>query len=212
MAGTWFLRAGSSGALADNFEQSSKAGVGWADVDGFDDLRNIERAALGAALRASGKSASVAAADADELMAFRDGMQVGDILVVPDSAKRQVLVGEIAADYEFGDEPVGECLHQRDVLWLGRADRDGLDATLRSDLNVRRTVRNLEGNAEGWAAIAQRLRDGEKLAGKRKISAPRGRLEAIEAERVASERKCSGCGFLKRSTQFVESGICVDCR
>ena len=212
MASTWFLRAGSSGTLADTFEQSNKAGVGWSDIAGFEDLREIERPALGAALRASGKSASVAAADADELMAFRDGMQVGDILVVPDSAKRQVLVGEIAADYEFGDEPIGECLHLRDVLWLGRADRDGLDPALRTDLNVRRTVRNLEANAEGWASIAQRLRDGEKLAGKRKVSAPRGRLEAIEAERVASERKCPGCGFLKRSTQFDESGVCVDCR
>ncbi len=212
MSTTWLIRAGEDAKLANAFESAKKVGVGWSDLEGVEDLRFVERAEVASALRSAGKSASVASLDADELIAFRDTLALGDLVVTPDPVSRQVLVGEIASDYDFNETAtVGTCHHVREVLWLGRIDRDLLTAELRTDTNFRRTLKPSAREAD-WVALAERLRNGERLAGPRKSTAPRGRLEAIEAERAASERKCGACGYMKRSTQFDESGVCVDCR
>ncbi len=214
MSSTWLIRAGEDSRLAPVFESLSKVALGWPDVSGLEDLRLTERAAIAAAIRATGKSTSVAALDAAELVAFRDDVTVGDVVITPDSRTRQVLVGEVTDEYDYSDDAsVGDYHHSRSVKWLGRADRDVLDTALRSDTNFRRTLKRLTANQSEWLAVAERLRNGDSMLAPRKAVYRRGRVEAIEAERVASERKCEGCGYMKRSTQFNEgNNLCVDCR
>jgi hypothetical protein len=54
---------------------------------------------------------------ARELAYLATDMQPGDLVLGTSSATRSLLVGRVAGDYEFLDEPVADCRHARRVAW-----------------------------------------------------------------------------------------------
>lgn len=150
----WLNRAGRNTEHVDDYVERGVITLGWARIPGLGDLRELDgeqlRSLLGAAGRGQPRS------DVRELLDFRDGMQVGDIVVTPDPRRREVLFGAITGDYDFAPAPVvGEHRHVRTVRWFGSWRRADLPDQLRRTLAAyMRTVRALP-DQEQWLAIAE---------------------------------------------------------
>jgi predicted Mrr-cat superfamily restriction endonuclease len=209
----WLLRAGEGSRHARRFADEDVVAVGWPDVDGLGDLTAMSDSAIRECLRRHGAIASPDQ-DAAELLAFRDGISVGDIVITPDAQTREVLFGEVTGGYEYRDpSPAADYKHVRQVRWYGRFERDFLPADLAAESGWRRTIRRLGHQAE-WRTIALRV-----LAGEGRVVTARGRPEAPGSRRspiapgAAPTRRCLSCGLSKATAQFVPGDErCVDCR
>ena len=209
----WLIRAGERSRHARRFADHDVLAVGWSDVDGLGDLTEMSEAAIRQCLR---QHRAIASPDQDaaELLAFRDGVSVDDIVITPDALTREVLFGEVTGGYEYLDpSPAADYKHIRQVRWYGRMDRDLLPANLAAEAGWRRTIRRL-GHQDQWRALAARVQAGEGRAVK-----SRGRPDAPGARRsrdapgAAPTRRCPSCGYLKAAGQFAPGDDrCVDCR
>ncbi len=214
----WIVRAGEDSRYAESFASAGAIAIGWNDIPGLGDLRELEQPEIEKLLRAVGRSAGVASADAREMIDFRDGIQVNDVVVTPDSPAWEILVGDVSGEYEFrSDAPLGDYRHVRTVSWVGRYGRDSLSPELHQDTRYRRTIRLLDaaprpvarargGDASGRSRLGARAvavrRSGCRLAGPPAREAP-----------TAATQRCPGCGLGKAVGQFVDgSDLCVDCR
>ncbi|MCO8127265.1 helix-turn-helix domain-containing protein [Acidimicrobiia bacterium EGI L10123] len=83
---------------------------------------------------------------------FRREMSIGDLVLVPLSARR-VAIARIAGDYEYrSDEPEPKLRHVRPVEWLRVCSRSELDEDLRRVVNAPGTICRVSA-----AGAAQRL-------------------------------------------------------
>lgn len=213
----WIVRAGEDSRHAEGFATAGAIAIGWNDIPGLDDLRGMEQPEIEKLLRAEGRSAGVAAADARELLDFRDGIQINDVVVTPDSPAREILVGDVSGAYEFRPEaPLGGCRHVRTVSWVGRFGRDNLPPALHQDTRYRRTIRQLDARPDEWLALAAEMRAGDPVS----VHARRGTQKGVRTPRAAAReapsaptRRCPACGLGKAVGQFAAgSELCVDCR
>jgi predicted Mrr-cat superfamily restriction endonuclease len=212
MSTMWLVRAGDASRLARDFEARSSIALGWNDVPGLGDLNGVADKEIRGLISARGSSAAVAAADTSELVAFRDAVQVGDLVVTPDTPARQLLIGEVTGEYTFSEsEPVGDFHHTRLVKWFGRMPRETLPAELERDTRFRRTLRQLVDHNDEWNALAERARAGEVVPAPRGAGGSRGRKDATPEP--PPQRLCDGCGYTWEPAMFVPgSDLCRDCR
>ncbi len=222
----WIIRAGQSSRLADAFVEHDVVALGWADLVG--DLRRYDRYALTEELKGAG--VATPDQDAEELLNFRDQVIGGDLVVVPDTTAREIVVGRITGPYEFrADSPVvdeddGPSSHLRGVEWWGRGARDDLAEHLRKELNGRRTIHRLP-SVRAWTEVAEHLRASPRsardpkpprAAGARSSPRPRA-ARAPAAPRTSpppvAKALCEVCGLSKPASQFAKgSAMCNDCR
>jgi predicted Mrr-cat superfamily restriction endonuclease len=212
MSTCWLIRAGERSRHAPLFASENIVAVGWPDVEGLDDLRLLDQIEIKGLLRAAGATARLADADAAELVAFRDTMAVGDVVVAPDGPARDVLIGEVTGEYDYLDpSPCADFHHVRTVRWYGRVAKDMLAEDLEKETKYRRTLRRLEEHDEEWTAIAKQAEvDGGPI-----VTRKSGRT-STSARAVAEERvriRCPQCGMQLLPNFFVPtSELCVDCR
>ena len=156
----WLNRAGSGAEHVDAYVRRGVITIGWSRIRGLDDLRELASEQIEDLIVASGVR-KFPGLDADELLGFRDGMQVGDVVVTPDPKRKAVLLGDVTGDYEFHAEPVvDDHRHARSVRWIGRWPRYDLEPPLRKTLDdYQRTVLKLP-NQDDWLAVADTIRAG----------------------------------------------------
>src|SRR5688572_2043709 len=107
----WFVRAGEGGRYADQFVAAGVAALGWAVVSELRDLRGLDLSEVVGLIEDSG-AITQPARDAAELLIFRDDLARGDLVVTPDSPRRDFLFGTVDGDYEYRDpSPVGDYRH-----------------------------------------------------------------------------------------------------
>ena len=133
VATVWVIHAGRRGRDAQAFENAGLAGLSLppiADLSTLPRDRAIERIereleAASPIGPSSGRSRTFAAT----LLRFIHDIQLGDHVITPDRASRQVLAGEISGPYEFIETPpIAGYYHIRPVKWLGRLARSELSA------------------------------------------------------------------------------------
>lgn len=201
----WLVRAGEGSRHAQRFASGAVIAIGWPNIEGLRDLRDVSEETILSLLRAS-PTVSSPEADAAELVAFRDEMRIGDVVITPDADQRDVLVGEITGDYQFLDpSPADDYRHVRSVSWYGRWDRDLLPDHLRRETNYRRTLRRLS-NRDEWVNFANNMRDSARSP----EDVRRGRATRSVSSSTPKERLCPGCGLLKSTSQFADD-VCRDC-
>ena len=197
--------------------------LGWARIRGLDDLRELQPEQIEHLIVASGVR-KFPSMDAGELLGFRDGMHVGDVVVTPDPTRKAVLFGDITGDYEFSAEyVVGDHRHARTVRWIGRWPRYDLEPPLRKTLDdYQRTVLKLP-NQDDWLAVADSIRAGEgtPIAQKaprkaRTPAAPRAprapKAPRPPAKVATPPRMCPTCQLVQAPSMFDEgSEECRDC-
>lgn len=149
----WLVRAGRGCAYTDDFERLGVVTIGWARIPGIGDLRDLDDVELLMLLRAANRGQP--RADIRELLDFRDGLRVGDLVLTPDTPAREVLAGEVTGPYDYAPGPiVGEHRHLREVSWRARVPRDQMPPALMQRLRrYQRTVLRLPEQSEGLGLV-----------------------------------------------------------
>jgi len=213
MATGWLIRAGEDSRHAREFADNNVVAVGWPTIEGLYDLRGLSHAQILGLLVDSGKS-TTPEADANELLAFRDDVAVGDLVVTPDANTRELLIGRVTGAYEYRlPSPAGDYRHVRSMRWIGRWDRDFAPEPLARELRYRRTIRRLT-DQEGWAALADRIEAGEGRSADAAGRPARGGTASRRRDRRPDppRRWCSKCMQMLALTQFGGGGgICRSC-
>lgn len=216
----WLNRAGHGAEHVDDYVHRGVITLGWARIRGLEDLRALDAEQIEHLIAAAG-SRKFPKVDTGELLGFRDGMQVGDIVVTPDPKRKSVLLGEVTGDYDYDPSfVVGDHRHVRRVSWLGRWLRYDLAPPLRKTLDdYMRTVLKLP-NQDDWRAIADSIRAGDGMPVEPRTPVRRGgagrsrttRSAPQRTIRSAPQRTCPRCLLVRAPGLFEEgSDICRDC-
>jgi restriction system protein len=130
----WVVRAGRRGRFADDFREAGIAAIGWSR---FGDLRGRDRAELAAVARELGNDRS-AATTAGMLHRFAHDIAVGDWVLMPVTARRELHAGRVTGPYEHRD---GERYpHVLPVAWDQVFGREELPPHIQQQLTSMLTV------------------------------------------------------------------------
>lgn len=208
MPRVWVIRGGEKNRLVDDFVDNGVIGVGYFAVPDGSTLTPSEVYEL---LMAEGTS-GIPVRHASMFVHFVRTMTEGDVVLMPDTPRGDVVVGEIAGPYAYHDHlPVERYRHRRPVRWLGRVGVDELPRG-REVLHKQRSTLLEISFADDILALAQRVRSGALGRPPERRSRRRGAYVRPGVVGGRAERVCPGCGLLKPVSQFGDGGErCVDC-
>jgi predicted Mrr-cat superfamily restriction endonuclease len=206
----WVVRAGEENRLVDEFIDSGVTGVGYFTVpDGTDLTYTAVRRLL----------VSEATSEALDLhtsmfIEFVKEISIGHIILMPDTPRRDMVVGDVTGPYEFHpDLPPERYRHRRTVEWFGRVPVADLPAG--ADKLYRQRTTLTRASTPGLEEFTDRVRAGDigRPATARTRTTPRRSRSAVPQRPapVVRERVCPGCGMIKHIEQFGPEGVCVDC-
>lgn len=155
MGRLWFVRGGDENRLVDDFVDDGVIGMGYYGVS---DGRTLSEADLMARLRAD--NVRTAGQRAARFRLFVDEMAPGDVVVMPDTPRGEMVIGEIVGDYQYlADLAPDRYRHRRRVSWLGRHPFSNLPPGREELYRERRPLRELD--APDLVDHAERVRRGE---------------------------------------------------
>ena len=152
MTPTWIVRVGQANRRAAAFQNPAAVALGWAEVRGLGDLHGLELDAVAALVRKPGTND--ADTEAAQLLAFRDDVTVGDLVVAPDAASGDVLVGAVTGDYTYDLAGSDYYPHRRPVTWHGRVPAADVPPALADDTHGNVTLRPAASDPDAWLALA----------------------------------------------------------
>lgn len=134
----WVVRGGPNGEREEHNLENSELTIGFAEMPDQSDVHSREhvRESLGEihpewSRRQLGKAAPY-------LWNFKDGIQLGDIIVMPRKRQSIVAIGEMVGKYQYrevSDAESRELSHFRAMNWISdRVPRDSLAEYLRTSL------------------------------------------------------------------------------
>lgn len=151
----WAMRLGEGGKYVDQGRKGDFVAIGW---EKSADLTWLNRGDASSEQLVSKLSNEYLKNYGSNLSKNRVAMQVGqlirfvrdmgqnDIVVVPDTARRKIMIGKITSDYQYKPNWGDECSyqHRRDIGWLKEIDRNDVSEKLRNSLGAIMTVWSLE--------------------------------------------------------------------
>ncbi len=216
----WMIRAGARARYAADFVKGRQVSFAW-DWPHVGDLSSAEDAEIFLALEAAGHAKP--AEDLRDVRIFTHRIVIGDLLVVPDTAVRDLLFGKVTGEYVHVPEG-GDHTHVRKVRWFGRlATSIAPDLLVAHTTNVRHTIRRLPEQLH-WQRLAAEVDD---FLGRPATDVPREVVRTASVRRTGTTRTkapvkphftptpdllCSGCGLLRNPALFDEGAdYCRDC-
>jgi restriction system protein len=137
----WLVRAGRGGELADKVLVENRVLVHW---DGSPNLtglstQELERGLLSSHPAWNNRQLGQARS---QLLAFRDRIQIGDLVAVPRKENNLIAVGRVIGDYSFDTKAgPGDFPHFRTVEWINKEVlRSSFDPDIQIHLRNQRTV------------------------------------------------------------------------
>jgi hypothetical protein len=209
----WVVRGGEENRLVDEFIDSGVTGVGYFTVPDGSELT------YAAVRRMLVDEATSEALDLHTSMfiEFVREISVGHIILMPDTPRRDMVIGDVTGPYEFHpDLPAQRYRHRRTVNWFGRVPLADLPAGADKLYRQRSTL--TRASIPGLEEFTDRVRAGD--IGRPATARSRGRAAAPRRSSTAAkhkpapvvrERLCPGCGMIKHIEQFGPEGVCVDC-
>jgi hypothetical protein len=222
----WVIRGGEDNGMVDAFVAEGVIGVGYPDVP---DGRTVDRWDVTERLRLRGWTVPESRAEMFEL--FVRGMSLGDIVVMPDTPRRDVVLGRVEGDYEFAAHlDADDHRHRREVAWFGRHAVDLLPAGVRDLTRQRQAIS--ERSTPGFVEHAEAVERGElgrvatdtapaaRPMTPRAASSPKTpralrapKAPVVPKAVVPAGRVCPGCFLRKSDAQFPPaSEVCGDCQ
>lgn len=223
MRRVWLIRSGDNAEFIDPMRSAAQIGVRYESVG---DARHLTHAEIEQGLMDGGNT-GVAALRAI-LIQFVNDVHVGDLVVSPNTARREVWLGVVTGDYRYdGDQPkVAPFQHTREVDWLGWLDRDAVwMRDQQKSLDRTPTLYELPGREWWWHQVDTR-QFGSSPRPVRAAPTPRARASAPTSRAPRAPKppavparkppvalvRCAGtCGFQWAPTSLVD-GLCNDCR
>jgi len=206
MTRAWLVRAGENaveldamrhaGVIAVRYPSVGDATV-WSAEQIEQALSDIGRANAAGQLRA-------------RIQAFANDVSIGDLVVTPNTADREVWFARVTSPYQHSKHPpVGGYFHWREVQWLGAIDRDtDLHDDRLVDIDQQPTIYELR-DVEYWDGIAATpLWNGTAALTARAAR----RAPTIASKQPKPRIACEGgCGLTWEQPALV-GGLCPDCR
>ena len=209
--------------MADRFVDGGYTAVGFYELG---DGRKLDRYHVQRTLeRAEIPDAPAAAA---RFHMFVHTIEVGDPVLMPDAARKEIVVGFVEGDYEFHESlPPSSFRHRRPVRWVGRHDRDDLPASWVGLHKQRTTIQRYDAIALTDHVAAVAAGDVGRPATQRSFARVRASGSSMSSPRVPRSRSaaprrpkaptkvlrtCPGCGFNLNETVFEGQELCRDCR
>jgi hypothetical protein len=227
----WIVKVGQANRRAAAFQNPGAIALGWVEVRGLGDLGALDLDALTAVIR---RATGVAEpeADAEQLLAFRDDVAIGDLVVAPDAVSGDVLLGSVTGDYIYDAVLSAYYPHRRTIAWHGRVQGPEVPAPLERETRGSTTLRSADGSADEWRALAHDAGPLQRPARRaRQATAPRTSANAApsnpspkrpvakksrtakpKAPAPPPDRRCPGCGYSWPASQFAGGDLCVECR
>ena len=212
----WIIRAGEDGSRADELVRAGVVGLEYPDVG---DGRRLDRYDVTERLKARGWTSPETRAEL--FSSFVNQVRVGDLVVMPDTARRDVVIGRVDGDYEYAPEH-GDLRHRRFVTWLARHGTDQLPEAHR-DVTRQRAVL-AERSMPALLEHLERVERGELGRDPRHTETPRAprpsrasspRMPAASKPVKATPpagRRCRECFLVKAPDLFDgDTDVCVDC-
>ncbi|ETT33160.1 hypothetical protein BK124_19325 [Paenibacillus amylolyticus] len=136
----WFIRAGESAYLFEEFKETQVIAIGWNEVGSLTQVRHTDDVKKRLRNEYPDYKDGKVNITAGQLFRFANDMKVGDLVVTYDPQTREYLIGEIISDYQYGEGMISDKKHYRKVTWTGQVDRDVLTANTRSTLGSKITL------------------------------------------------------------------------
>lgn len=164
---------------------------------------------------AGSKSRTAINRQAEMLYAFANEIAEGDAIILPDRARRQVVIGRVTGPYEWVESAADhEDRHTRTVQWSARFGWDDLPEPVKHTvLHYQRPVLRLQ-DQESALKLAELAQDSGLSA----VYAPPDRRPSRSAvdlrlERAGrNERLCSSCFIIRPLSEFsADAEICRVC-
>ena len=183
----WVVRAGEENRLVDEFVDSGVVGVGYVTLpDGQDLTYTAVRRLLVA-------EATSEALDRHTSMfiEFVQEISIGHIILMPDTPRRDMVMGDVTGPYEFhADLPPERSRHRRTVEWFGRVPLADLPPGADKLYRQRSTL--IRASIPGLEEFTDRVRAGE--IGRPAASRTRVRRPTVERARRPSPSRLRSCG------------------
>ena len=221
MRRVWVIRGGEETDLVDAFVEGGYIAVEYPDIT---DGRTLDTYDVTERLRARGWTVPEARAEMFEQFVHRIG--IGDLVVLPDTSRREVVVGRVDGGYAFHGflEPEAH-RHRREVVWVGRhavgllpesardITRQRTTLTERSSAALLAHVESVERGEVGRDAHALVAPAAPRASRQPRTTSASPRRAAATAKPVApTDRTCPGCFLQKAVGQFRDgSDLCIDC-
>lgn len=219
MRRVWVIRGGEEVDLVDDFVAGGDIGLHYPDLP---DGQSIDLYDITERLRARGWTNPEARAELFQL--FVHQVRAGHLVVMPDPARRDVVIGRIEGDYEFRyDLSPDDHRHRRAVTWLARHGTEQLPDGCR-DLSRQRAAL-AERSTPALVAHVESVERGElgraPADTSRPVSVPRSsspraprpsKAAAAPKAPTVETRRCAECFLAKPADLFPGGGeVCVDC-
>jgi predicted Mrr-cat superfamily restriction endonuclease len=197
-----------------SIDDAVTSGVVSVDFPETSDVKGLAAEEI-AKLLAGSKSKTAVTRQAQMLFAFANEIAEGDSIILPDRARRQVVVGRVTGPYEWVESaPAPEDRHTRAVEWNARFSWDDLpDSVKHTVLHYQRAVLRLEDQE-----AALKLTEGAEGMGLPAVySAPdrRPSRSAVDLRLESAgrnERLCTSCFIIRPLSEFNgESATCRVC-
>ncbi|HYD10205.1 MAG TPA: hypothetical protein VEA78_08885, partial [Acidimicrobiales bacterium] len=132
----WIIRGGEENQLVDRFVDDGVIGLEYPDIP---DGRRVDQYDVTERLKARGWTSPEKRAELFTL--FVHQVRPSHLVVMPDPARGDVLVGRVEGEYEYDSRvDVDDGAHRRRVTWLARHDRRDLPAGARDVLRQRTVI------------------------------------------------------------------------
>ena len=206
----WVIRGGEDTDLVDEFVDNGVVAVGYPQVP---DGTTVAKADVVRLLKTDG--GTVPRERAARFESFVREIEPGDVILMPDTPRGDIVIGEVTGAYEFHEEIDPESFrHRRPVEWKGRESVSALPESHRNLFKQRVTLKEASGEElDAFAAPAlsgSATRSPTDHATKTTSRASK-RIEPDDPR--ANDRLCPGCQLRKHPGQFeASSDLCTDCR
>jgi len=206
MTRAWLIRAGEGAAELDAMRHVGVIAVRYPSVG---DATVWSDAQIEQALCDAGR-ANAAGQLRVRIRAFAKEVGVGDLVVTPNTADREVWFARVTGPYRYSQQPPVEgYFHWREVQWLGAIDRDtDLPHDRLVDIDQQPTIYELR-EPDYWNALAATpISNGADALTARAAR----RTATIASNQPQTRTACAGgCGLTWEQVALVD-GLCPDCR
>jgi len=195
--------------LVEDFIDSGATGVGYPLIA---DGTTVTKREVAKVLRDEGWS--VPSQQADRFNSFVNDIQIGDVIVMPDTPGGDIVIGEVTGGYEFHEELDAERYrHRRPVRWVARQALTTLPPDHENINKQRVTLKEAVGD-DLDSFLSEALADPVKRAATAKPTKVRGTARSARVEPEPSrDLLCPGCHLRKNPAQFEKDDpLCTDCR
>ena len=203
----WLIRAGEGAVELDAMRHAGVIAVRYRSVG---DATMLSAAQIEEALTGDGRAAAAGQLRA-RIQAFANDVAVGDLVVTPNTADREVWFARVTGPYQHSlQPPIDGYFHWRDVQWLGAIDRDtALPGDRLGDIDQQPTIYELR-DAAYWNELSGTtpLTNGTEVVTARAAR----RAPTIASKQPKARVLCAGtCGLTWEPASLV-AGLCPDCR